>query len=303
MHKNLAPICLFTYNRLEETKLTIESLQKNYLANQSKLYIFSDGGKNETSIKSVAAVREYLKQVNGFKEVIIIESKVNKGLANSIIEGVTRIINEYGKIIVMEDDLVTSSNFLSYMNEGLAFYESSKNIWSVSGFSFPIDYPKSYEFDNAFGVRASSWGWATWKSRWDLVDWDVTDYTEFLNDKKSRKAFNRGGSDMCSMLHAQRTGKINSWAIRFCYAQFKQQAYDILPVKSKVVNVGFNGDASNTEGMGTRFRANLDEEGKSTFTFNNNIALNEDVLKQFRKPLSISVRLLSKIKRKIKFWS
>jgi hypothetical protein len=105
------------------------------------------------------------------------------------------------------------------------------------------------------------------------------------------------------MLHAQRTGKINSWAIRFCYAQFKQQAYDILPVKSKVVNVGFNGDASNTEGMGTRFTANLDQDAKSTFTFNNNIALNENVLKQFRKPLSIPVRLLSKIKKYIKFWS
>ena len=303
MNNELSPICLFTYNRLEETKLTITNLQKNPLAKASKLYIFSDGGKNDAAVKSVEAVRTFIKQVDGFKEIIIIEAKANKGLANSIIDGVSRVIDEHGKVIVLEDDLITSPNFLSYMNQALSFYENTTKIWSVSGFTFPIKYPDNYQFDNAFGVRASSWGWATWKNRWSLVDWNVSDYAEFTKNKKAQKAFNRGGSDMCKMLNDQMTGKINSWAIRFCYGQFKQQAYDILPVNSKVVNVGFNSDASNTAGMGSRFGANLDKQGKTNFTFNEQVFLDENTLKQFRKPLSVYVRIKTKIKKHLKFWS
>ena len=296
----LAPICLFTYNRLEETKLTISHLKKNGLATKSKLYIFSDGAKNEESIKSVKSVRQYLKTIEGFKQIKIIESPINKGLADSIITGVSQIINEYGRVIVLEDDLITSPNFLCYMNQALEFYQAEEKVWSVSGFSFPIKYDAAYTFDNSFGLRASSWGWATWENRWDLVDWEVSDYAEFINNNVAKKAFNRGGSDMCKMLDDQMTGKINSWAIRFCYAQFKQQRYDILPVDSKVVNIGFNDEASNTQGMETRFSTNLDTSEKTVFTFNNVIDVDEDVLEQFRKPLSIFSRIKFKLINKLK---
>jgi glycosyltransferase involved in cell wall biosynthesis len=300
MKTDLAPICLFTYNRLEETKLTVEHLQKNDLAKESNLYIFSDGAKNEASVKSVEAVRQYLKKVDGFKKIEIIESPINKGLAKSIITGVSQVINEYGSVIVLEDDLITAPNFLSYMNQGLDFYQAQEKVWSVSGFSFPINYDADYKFDNSFGLRASSWGWGTWKNRWDLVDWNVSDYADFVNNKVAKKAFKRGGSDMCKMLDNQMTGKINSWAIRFCYAQFKQQCYDILPVNSKVVNIGFNGDASNTQGMETRFSSNLDKSEKTVFTFNSLIDVDENVLAQFRKPLSIFSRVKFKLVNKLK---
>ncbi len=166
---NCSPICLFTYNRLSETKETVEALKDNLLASESDLLVFSDGWKNELAKNDVLSVRKFISSINGFKSVKVIESGVNKGLARSIIEGVTQLINEYGSVIVMEDDLITSPNFLSYMNQSLNFYRNNSKVWSVSGFSFPINYPENYGFDNSFGVRASSWGWATWKDRWERL--------------------------------------------------------------------------------------------------------------------------------------
>ncbi|QCU73927.1 glycosyltransferase [Pseudoalteromonas distincta] len=292
---NCKPICLFTYNRLEETKLTVKHLQKNDLAIESKLYIFSDGAKNESSVNSVEAVRQYLKTVDGFAQVKVIEAPTNKGLAKSIITGVSQVINEYGSVIVLEDDLITATNFLSYMNQALDFYQAQEKVWSVSGFSFPIKYDPDYRFDNSFGVRASSWGWATWKNRWELVDWDVSDYADFINNNVAKRAFNRGGSDMCKMLDNQITGKINSWAIRFCYAQFKQGQFDVYPVKSKVQNIGFSKNASNTQGMDTRFTTELDDTRKNTFTFSEHVLVNNKVLKQFVKPYSLFMRAKYKL--------
>lgn len=179
--------------------------------------------------------------MTGFKNITIIERDKNFGLAKSIGTGVTQIINDFGSVIVLEDDLLTAQNFLNFLNDSLIQYKESESVWSISGFSFPIKYPDDYAFDNAFGVRASPWAWATWKDRWEKVDWDVADYDVFLSDTKTRKGVNRGGSDMCKMLNDQMTGEINSWAIRFCYAQFKNKSYDVLPKISKVKNIGFSG--------------------------------------------------------------
>jgi len=245
----LAPVCLFTYNRLVETQKTLDALKSNFLALSSDLIVFSDGAKNKSAVESVNLVREYLKTVEGFKSVTVIERQENYGLAKSIISGVSEVIDKHGQIIVLEDDLVTSPNFLSYMNKSLDFYDKKSKIWSVSGFSFPMSYQPNYNFDVAFGVRASSWGWATWADRWDKVDWDVADYTSFIKDKKAQKEFKQGGSDLCKMLNDQMTGKINSWAIRFCYAQFKNKALDVYPVSSKIKNIGFSAEATHTGGM------------------------------------------------------
>jgi hypothetical protein len=296
----MAPICLFTYNRLNETTLTVESLKCNTLAKNSVLIVFSDGARDENSFDSVRDVREYLKTITGFKSVIVIESLENKGLARSIIEGVTKVIDEYGNVIVVEDDLLTSTNFLCYMNQSLDLYRANSKIWSVSGFSFPINYPENYGFDNSFGVRASSWGWATWKDRWEKVDWEVSDYEDFMKDKSAQKDFKRGGSDLVKMLSKQMAGVIDSWAIRFTYSQFKYGCYDVLPVQSKVVNIGFNGDATNTQGMETRFDSTLDKSGSTIFVFNETVGTDESILRQFRKPLTIKARVEYKIKTVLK---
>jgi hypothetical protein len=158
MGKNneLAPICLFVYSSLEETKLTVESLRKNILASKSELFIFSDGSKNIDFLAKVVAVRKYIHTIEGFAKVTIYESDENLGLSNSIISGVTKIISVFDKVIVLEDDLILSENFLCYMNQSLSFYREVKRVLSVSGYSFHLRYHKSYNYDVAFSLRASS---------------------------------------------------------------------------------------------------------------------------------------------------
>ena len=141
------PICLFTYNRLHETKQTVKALKENFLAMESDLFVFSDGPKNDAGRLKVEAVRQFLTSVNGFKSVKVFESEQNKGLANSIISGVSQIIQKYGKVIVLEDDLITSTNFLNFMNQALDYYASKEKIFSISGFGHKVGLPADYPYD------------------------------------------------------------------------------------------------------------------------------------------------------------
>lgn len=242
---DLAPIVLFVYSRIWHTKQTVESLRKNKLAKDSELFIFSDGPKENNKVKNdVEKVREYIKTIDGFKHITIVEREKNYGLANSIISGVTEIVNKYGKIIVLEDDLIVSIAFLGYMNYYLNFYKDEQKVFSITGFNYPynlLHIPKDYDYSIYFNYRCMSWSWATWVDRWNSVDWFIKDYNKFKNDRKAQKLFNRGGDDLTNMLRLQIEGKIDSWAIRWCYAHFINNAYCVYPVKSLVNNIGHDG--------------------------------------------------------------
>lgn len=236
----LAPIVLFVYNRPEHTQRTLEALKENDLAKESELFVFSDGAKSNNEISKVQKVREIIDNIDGFKNVQVIKANKNKGLANSVISGVTQVINEYGKVIVLEDDLITSKYFLNFMNDALNFYEYKKNIWSISGYTPPIEIPANYEHDIYLSYRANSWGWGTWIDRWNNIDWDIKDFNEFIKDKSKVNEFNRGGNDMTPMLKEQQKGYIDSWAIRWCYNQYKQKKKTIYPVQTFVNNIGLD---------------------------------------------------------------
>lgn len=284
MIQDTAPVLLFCYKRCRHLLQSVSALQKNLLAEQSELYIFSDGAKNTFDEPAVSEVRSYLKTIKGFKKIYIIESPVNKGLANSIIEGVSQIFEKYDKVIVLEDDLVTSYNFLSFMNQALKFYEH-RDVFSIAGFSFPIvglDSSSVY-----FTKRASSWGWATWKNRWEKIDWQVKDFSGTMGSTRQRREFNKMGSDLSGMLEKQMQGKIDSWAIRWCYHQFRQQLYTVYPALSKVCNIGFDEEATNTKESKLRYRTILDRSNNTTFIFKENIVLDHDVVRQFTKHYSV----------------
>lgn len=278
---NLAPIVLFVYNRPKHTQRTINALKRNDLAKESELFIFSDGEKNQEDKQKVQEVRGIIKNSNGFKNIEIYESKINKGLANSVIDGVTKIINEYGRVIVLEDDLITSKIFLNYMNEALNFYEDNKNIWSISGYNLPIKIPEDYDCDVYLAYRANSWGWGTWKDRWINIDWEIKDFDEFIYDKSKQKLFNRGGSDMSRMLKNQMNGQIDSWAIRWCYNQFKANSYTIYPVKSKVKNIGMDGSGEHC-GFSDKYDVTLDDEDYDV-EFSRELELNNEILQNFKQ--------------------
>lgn len=295
----LAPICLFVYCRLKETIQTVESLQQNFLSTESELFIFSEGAKDEEDREKVHAVREYIHTIKGFVNVTIYESEVNKGLANSIISGVTKIINIYDKVIVLEDDLLLSTNFLCFMNQALTFYEEKKRVFSISGYSFQFQYPDNYKYDVAFSIRASSWGWAIWRDRWVQIDWEVKDYSSFRWNLIDKIMFNRGGSDISHSLSLYVKGKIDSWAIRFTYHQYKHNYLDVFPTKSKVINNGFSSESTHTKFKSHRFDTLLDFSEQCSFAFLENINVDKSIKKQFYKHYSYSARLKDKF---LKIW-
>lgn len=260
---NLAPIALFVYNRPAHARRTVESLLKNTLAAQSKLIIYSDAPKQLKNEDAVREVRAYLKTITGFQSISIVERDRNWGLANSIIDGVTSVINQYGRVIVLEDDLVASPHFLAYMNEAIRHYESDEKVFSIGAYNFPeqtVPIPSDYQWDTYASVRCCSWGWATWIDRWKRVDWNMGYYQTFMGDRGAQESFNRGGPDMTQLLKMQYERRIDSWAIRFCYAHHANNMHCIYPTKTLVVNIGLDRSGVHCGADPRREHASFDEE-------------------------------------------
>ena len=289
---NLSPIALFVYKRLDTLQLTVAALKQNYFANESELFIFSDAAKTSGDKDEINKVRDFIRTISGFRKVCIFESDTNKGLAISVIEGVSRVLKEFGKVIVLEDDLVTSSNFLSYMNNCLEHYKDNNKVFSISGYTVPIKADKFK--DVYFTKRSSSWGWATWKERWEKVDWEVKDYKFFKDDNAQKKAFNKMGSDLSSMLKKQMDGSINSWAVRWCYHQFKYDLYSVYPMISKVKNIGFGEGATHTLDHFNRYETKLDKSDKINYTFPEPY-INKQIIKLFLLQFSLYTRAKYKV--------
>ena len=291
----LAPVCIFTYKRVDSLKQCIAKLKECQLSKQTEVFIFNDGAKYNKDEDAIKAVRDYLYTVDGFKSIELSFSSINKGLAKSIITGVSEIIKKYGKVIVLEDDLVVSPNFLVFINQSLNFYADNLKVFSISGFSLPFKIPQYFTDDVYFLPRASSWGWASWLDRWEKIDWAVSDYKEFANNKKKIKMFNEGGSDMAGMLKKQMQGTIDSWAIRWCYHQYKMKSYTAYPVISKVDNIGFTPEATNTH-VYNRHKTNLDLSGTCDFILPHSVFPDKKMQKQFQHFYSIQSRIIGKIK-------
>lgn len=240
----LAPIILFVYNRPVHTRLTVEALQKNELATESGLFIFADGPKEDATVEalnSINEVREYINSIEGFKSITIKEAEKNKGLANSVIAGVTEVINVYGKAIIVEDDIITHPFFLRFMNDALSTFEVREDIFMIGGFNHNFKFPFWYKQDIYLTYRSCSWGWATWKDRWNKADWQVDGYQEMSRNEKMQKLFNRGGDDNFPMLKMQMNGQLDSWCIRWDFCMFKHNAFCVIPKSSLVQNCGFDG--------------------------------------------------------------
>ena len=293
---DLAPVCLFTYNRLAETKKTIIALQKNFLAAETDVFIFSDYPKNDSDKCAVTAVRSYINSVTGFKSVTVIERDKNFGLAKSIRTGVSQIIEDYGRVIVLEDDLITSQNFLNFMNISLQQYKENEKVWSVSGFCLEIKAKDTVTrgHDAFFWGRAHSWGWATWEDRWVSVDWNIEDWSELKKDKEQISKFNQYGSDLFNMLKKSMLGKINSWYIRFAYNQFKQDKLTVYPFTSKVINIGFMDSATHCDTY-NRNKVVFDSSLNKEFSLPTELIIDQDIRKQLYKYKSLMHRATGKV--------
>ena len=255
----IAPIVIFAYNRPDHLRKTLTWLGQNELADQSTLYIFCDGAKQNASeeqlakVKAARQVAHEVAVVPTFKAVHIIEREENFGLGTSVITGVTEIVNKYGKVIVLEDDLETSPYFLSYMNQCLDHYEARKSVFSISGLSRPHPerfYPKDYPYDVYVSLTHHPTGWGTWADRWSQVDWEVKMLDVVKTQPAMIEAFRRiEYGDFDALMHQRATGK-NVWSIRFAFAHFVNHAVSICPIVSYINHVGWDAEATNATASG-----------------------------------------------------
>ncbi len=256
VHMKYAPIALFTYNRPSHTRQTVEALLKNPEARYSDLILFSDGPKDDASGKQVQEVRRYLHNIEGFKSIRIVERDTNFGLADSIISGVSEVVDEYGRVIVLEDDLITTPGYLCYMNQALNRYEGDKRVMQISGHMFDVDIKA--ETDAVFLPFTTSWGWATWKRAWVHFDPSMAGYERLRKDRKLRWSFNLDGAyDYFGMLKAQKKGRIDSWAIRWYLSVFLRHGLVLFPVKSFVKNIGFDDSGTHCRASSSKAQTRL----------------------------------------------
>ncbi len=237
------PVVLFVYHRLDHLQKTVAALQKNILADQTRLIVYSDAAAKAEHAQKVEEVRTYIKSIQGFSEVEIILQEKNQGLAKSIIEGVSEQINKYGRLIVLEDDLETTPYFLQFMNDALELYKNEEKVMQVSGFTFSMGEKLPETF---FVSHAPSWGWATWKRAWDHLSLDVDQHIKKISESKLEFRFNvDDGTDFFSHLLNNKSGKLNTWAVKWYASLFLNNGLCLYPQKSLVRNLGHDGSGEN----------------------------------------------------------
>jgi GT2 family glycosyltransferase len=240
---NLAPVILFAYNRPHHTRLTIEALAANKLARNTKLIIFSDAEKNDNEKTAVEEVRRYLKTIRGFATLDIVERRRNLGLADSIISGVTQTVQEHGKVIVLEDDILTSPYFLQYMNDALVKYQHDERVMHIAAYMPPINtrgLPESF-----FLRQSSCWGWATWDRAWKYFHRNGKDYIRTFSKKDIRRFNLDGCYPYWDQLINNEEGRIKTWAIYWYASVFSRGGLCLHPRESLMQNIGFDGSGQN----------------------------------------------------------
>ena len=252
----IAPIVLFTYARVKHTQRTVEALLRNPGVCAHDLIVYSDAPGTSDKERAVAAVRDYLQTITGFHSVTIHHRPQNYGLAKSIIEGVTEVLCRYETIIVLEDDMVTSPYFLTYMNEGLHRFGDDERVISIHGYV----YPTERVLPEAFFLRgADCWGWATWRRGWALFSSDGKTLLEQLKRRNLLQAFDFNGTYAYSrMLESQIRGENNSWAIRWYASAFLADKLTLYPGKSLIQNIG-NDDSGTHCGTTSIFDVELSD--------------------------------------------
>jgi len=303
---DLAPIVLFVYNRPEHTRRTVEALRANCLAPQSRLFVFADGPKNDGARPAVDEVRRYVASIDGFASVEVTASDGNHGLAASVIAGVTRIVEEFGRVIVLEDDMVTVPYFLDYMNEGLDLYQDDEDVATIQGHIYPLNLhplPQSY-----FLPSLGCWGWGTWLRAWKDFEPDGALLLKRIRSAQLSRRFDLDGSyPYTRLLELQVMGRVDSWAIRWYATNFLLDRKGLHPSKSLVENIGLDGSGvhcGNPEYGGSLFNAQLSAEYEPLRRIS--VHIEADILNAVKdstrktSPPSLGSRVLHKLMRTLK---
>lgn len=296
-------IALFAFNRPELLQQTLAALSINDLADEASLTIFCDGPRHEKDEPDTRAVRELAKKAQGFASLEVVERPQNMGCANSVINGLTEMFRLHERLIVIEDDIVTSPYTIRFLCEGLARYADNEKVFNIAAWTPPHitrQLSNSYAYDVYAIPRFNCWGWASWRDRFQDIDWDVKDYQTFKNSPQLRKAFNAGGDDLSPMLDMQIEGKINSWAIRADYARFKKNMLGINPVRSYALNIGM-GSGTHTTTATTYWDSDISlavERPRFTDEISVDVRILETYLACYKgQKRSLPVRAINKLSR------
>ena len=272
---SLAPIGLSTYSRLLHLKQTIEALKANTLAKESDLYIFSDAAKPGDEGK-VNSVRKYIDTINGFKNIHVIKRTENSRVRNSR-DGIAGLLEKYGKCIFLEEDIVTAQGFLRFMNESLNVYEKEKQIFSITGYSPPINIPADYSPDIFILRRACGWGIGIWHDRFKKISYlDNAEVLDRFSINKEVEELSKYGDDLLNMILLDAAGKMDAFDVKIFYHQFLNEKYTIYPKKSLVRNIGLDGSGLHCS-QTNKFDVDLWE--KLDFEISGNVKLDNRIVK------------------------
>lgn len=289
----IAPVVLFVYRRPWHTRQTVEALQENELAELSDLYIFSDGTKGDEDAEGVHEVRQLVDKLAVFKSVTVVKRKENWGLATSVISGVTEVLEQRGRAIILEDDIVTGPYFLKFMNDALDFYASIERVWHISGWNFPID---AAGLGDAFLWRGMEcWGWATWSDRWRYFQKDNDMLFREFSDDDIRRINLDGYNNVWSQVVSNAEGKIDTWAVYWYATLFQHHGLSLNPAKTHVRNIGFDGTGVHGD-IVAGYGSPLSEVREYRFPreiSENSLAVNR--IKRFLRP-HLAARLLRRIR-------
>ncbi|MCW8864952.1 MAG: hypothetical protein OQK09_15325 [Colwellia sp.] len=288
----LAPIAIFAFNRPDLLEQTLQRLSLCTFAEDSQVYLFIDGPRNSKDSKAVTSCLTLAEKYRySFRCMEVKARKINKGLASSLKSGISTVLEKNESIIVLEDDLIVEKCFIEYMNSQLSFYKENKNVGSISGFSTKVSQNKYF---NYFHPRPCSWGWATWKDRWNQAVWSI-DEAGIKELKAQKKSFNKGGEDLHRMMMNQLKGKINSWAILWSYTHFKHNWVTSYPTKSLLSNVGFGEDATHCKGVNPFPYQLTNIESIGSLSYCPIASLDNDIIRQVNKYHSNYYKLLFKL--------
>jgi hypothetical protein len=296
----LSPILLFVYNRPAHTRRCIESLSRNSLAVESELFIYADGAKDQTVADEVEEVRQYIRSVKGFKKVTFIERNENWGLAKNIIDGVSTQVKKYGKVIVLEDDLVVAPHFLRFMNDALEIYQDEPKVGHIQA----CDFTQDASLPDTFLIKwTGSWGWATWERAWKHFNPDGKELLQELEARKLTYTFDFNGKyGFTRMLRRQIEGKNNSWAIRWNASLFLKDILSLNVGRSLVQNEGFDGSGTNCGGGGL-YASNLYLERLMVNKINpviENLKARQAFIRYYARTNSFWAKAIRRIKRTLK---
>jgi hypothetical protein len=230
-----APIALFIFKRPAHTRRVIESLRGCTGFAESRVFVFADGPRNPEDVPAVEETRAEARRLLG-DHAVFVEREINLGVDNSIIAGVSELCDRYGRVVVVEEDLILSPNFLHFLNAGLTRYESEARLMQVCGYMF--DVPELRESRDAiFLPMVNSWGWATWKRAWSQLDPDATGWRERLRDDRERRRFDLDGNyKYARMLTDHMRQNVPAWDIRWYYSVFVQDGLVLFPPRTLVLH-------------------------------------------------------------------